>query len=105
MIKKYLSGLTLFLVFAILVAPLTVFAIDYQNWVANTMRNVARPVWQLAAGLAVIMFIVAGILFITSNGEPGKITTAKQAVIWGIAGIVVATIAFGIVNFVSAWVQ
>jgi len=112
MIKKYLSGLTLFLVFAILVAPLTIFATggtlitvptNVNICVSCILANVFTPLWQLAAGLAVIMMIVAGILFITSNGEPGKITTAKQAVIWGIVGLLVAIIAFSIVTIVGKW--
>jgi hypothetical protein len=100
--KKFL--IILFAAFAFLSLPVAAFAIDYTNWVANTMANVAKPVWQLAAGLAVIMFIVAGILFITANGEPGKITTAKNAVIWGVVGIIVATVASFIIGIVNSWI-
>jgi hypothetical protein len=112
MIKKYLSGLTLFLVFVILVAPLAVSAVggtltevpkNINVCVSCILNNIFTPLWQLAAGLAVVMFIVAGILFITANGEPGKITTAKNALIWAVVGIVVAVVAFSIVTIVGKW--
>ena len=98
-----------FPVILFLTLPMAVFAQNcpartYENWVAYVLCKVATPAWQLFAGLAVIMFVVAGILFITSNGEPGKITAAKNAVIWAIVGIAVASVAFIIVQTVSSWV-
>jgi len=76
-----------------------------QGWVKAIMGRLIGPFAQLAGGLAVIMFIFAGILFITSNGEPGKINIAKQAVIWGVVGIVVATVAFSIDGIVKSWIS
>ncbi len=98
------KSLIAFPVIAFLILPVVVFAQNYQTWVSQIMGRIITPVWQFFFGISVIMFVVAGILFATSNGEPGKITTAKNAVIWGVVGIVVATIAFVIVNFVSGWV-
>jgi NAD/NADP transhydrogenase beta subunit len=49
------------------------------------------------------MFIVAGILFLTSMGDPGKLATARAAVIWAVVGVVVAIIAFSIINIVGGW--
>ena len=86
-----------------LLLPVVAFA-QYENWVSRMMGNILTPVWQLFAGIAAAMFVVAGILFTTSNGEPGKITTAKNAAIWGIVGIVVASLAFVMVQIVSSWV-
>ena len=98
------SLISIFLVFPVLAFAAAPVGPNYATWVSDVMGRVVTPVWQLAAGLSVIMFVVAGILFITSNGEPGKITTAKNAVIWGVVGIIVATMAFAIVNVVSSWV-
>jgi len=44
-------------------------------------------------GLAVVIFIYAGILFAISNGDPGKITRARQAVIIAIVGIIIGVAA------------
>ena len=73
--------------------------------ISSTLDSVFNPLWQFAAGLAIIMFVVAGILFITSNGEPGKITTAKNALIWGAVGVLVSVIAFSLVQIISSWVH
>lgn len=50
--------------------------------------------------VAVVMIIVGGISFITSQGDSGKVTKAKNTVLYGIIGLVVALLAFAIVNFV-----
>ena len=67
------------------------------------MCRIETSVWQFFAGLSVIMFIVAGILFATANGDPGKITMGKNAVIWGIVGILVAALSYSMVGFVTGW--
>ena len=61
---------------------------------------------EMTAGLifgavAVISFIVAGVLFLTAQGEPDKITKARSAFIWGVAGVIVGIIAFSIIAIVS----
>ncbi len=50
--------------------------------------------------VAVVMIIMGGISFITSQGDSGKVTKAKNTVLYGIIGLVVALLAFTIVNFV-----
>ena len=57
--------------------------------------------WKVFAGLAVIMFIVAGILFMTAGGVAEKIATARQALIWGAIGVAVAIIAFSLVTIIA----
>jgi len=53
-------------------------------------------IWPLFAGFAVIMFIVAGFLFLTAQGDPEKVNQARQATLWGTIGVVVGLIAFSI---------
>jgi len=61
---------------------------------------------ELAAGLVfggvtVICFLIAGVLFLTANGEPEKIKQARSALYWGVAGVVVGILAFSIIAIVS----
>jgi hypothetical protein len=84
----------------LLILPLAVFAVDYANLVPNIMGKITTIVWQFFTGLAVVMFIVAGFMFLTSSGDPGKINTAKGAVLWGVVGIVVAIAAYSITSMV-----
>ncbi len=52
--------------------------------------------WPFFAGFAVIMFIVAGFMFLTAQGEASKIQVARSAVVWGAVGVAVGLLAFSI---------
>ena len=64
--------------------------------ITGLIINVVNVVWMVFAALAIIMFIYAGILFLTAQGAPDKITQAKQAALWGVVGVVVMILAFSI---------
>ena len=55
-----------------------------------------QVLWQIFFGFAVIMFLVAGFMFLAGRGEVEKIKKAKDAVVWGIIGVIVGIIAFSI---------
>lgn len=59
-------------------------------------------VWVVFAIIAVICFVFAGILFLTAQGEAGKITQAKSAVVWGAVGIGVAILGYSIINIIMS---
>lgn len=61
---------------------------------------VINAVLGLVGIVAVVVMIVGGISFITSQGDPGKVTKARNTILYGVIGIVVALLAFAIVNFV-----
>ena len=50
--------------------------------------------------LAVVMIIIGGIMYTTSQGDPAKVKTAKDIILYSIIGLVVALLAFAVVNFV-----
>lgn len=62
---------------------------------------IAQVVWLVFTVIAVICFVLAGIMFLTAQGEPDKIKTARAAAIWGVAGVVVAIAAYSIISIVS----
>ena len=51
-----------------------------------------------AIPIAVLVFVLAGVMFLTSRGEPDKITTAKKIVLWGAVGFSVVLLAKGILS-------
>ncbi len=53
------------------------------------------------AGIAVIVIILAGIRYMTSEGEPQKLSQARNAIIYAIVGLVLASVAFSVVSIVS----
>ena len=50
--------------------------------------------------VAVVMIILGGISYATSQGDPAKVKKGKDTILYGIIGLVVALLAFAIVNFV-----
>lgn len=49
---------------------------------------------------AVIMVIIGGISYTMSQGDPSKTKKAKDTILYGIIGLIVALLAFAIVQFV-----
>ncbi|HSX45281.1 MAG TPA: hypothetical protein VLF39_04240 [Candidatus Saccharimonadales bacterium] len=50
--------------------------------------------------VAVVMVIISGFKYITSNGDPNAVASAKNTLIYAIVGIIVAALAQGIVKYV-----
>ena len=50
--------------------------------------------------ICVAMIIVGGIMYTTSQGKPDKVKQAKDIILYSIVGLVVALLAFAVVNFV-----
>ena len=50
--------------------------------------------------VAVITIIIAGIQYAVSNGDSGKVKTAKDAILYAVVGIIVIMLAFTITGFV-----
>ena len=65
--------------------------------VVNLIINV---VLGLVGLVAVVMLILGGIQYTTSSGDAAKVKKAKDTILYGIIGLVVALLAFAIVNFV-----
>jgi len=53
-------------------------------------------IWPVVVAFAIIMFILAAFMFFNAQGDPEKIASARNAVIWGVVGMVVALLAFSI---------
>lgn len=67
--------------------------------IVNSLEMAAATVFGL---IAVICFIIAGILFMTAGGNPEKVQAARSAFIWGIAGVVVGILAYSIIAIVGS---
>ena len=68
---------------------------------ANNLVTVIITTIIFAVGMiAVVMIILGGISYATSQGDPSKVKKAKDTILYGIIGLVVALLAYAIVNFV-----
>jgi len=50
--------------------------------------------------LSVLMIIVGGIRYVLSGGKEASITKAKNTILYAIIGVIVAMLAYAIINFV-----
>ena len=71
---------------------------------SDLIKNIEIAIWMIFAAIAVIMFVVAGILFLTAQGAPEKVQAARAAFIWGIAGVVVGILAYSVLAVVGTMV-
>ena len=68
---------------------------------AHIFGNVANFLTILIGAVSVIMIIVGGLRYVVSNGDSKAITAAKDTILYAIVGVVVAIVAFAIVQFVT----
>lgn len=68
---------------------------------AGLVNAVLNVVWWVFIGLVVIFFIIIAVLFLSSQGNPEAVATARKALIWGGAGVIVGVLAFGIIKILT----
>jgi hypothetical protein len=60
-------------------------------------KIVSVVVLPVISGVALGFAIYAGILFVTSGGDPEKVTKARNALLWALVGVIVVSLSYGIV--------
>ncbi len=66
----------------------------------DRIKTIVNILLFVLGAIAVIMIIVGGIRYTTSNGEAGNIKSAKDTVLYAVIGLAIAILAYAIVNFV-----
>ena len=66
----------------------------------GVFKQVTNTILYIVGIVAVVMLIIGGIKYVISGGDSKKVTDAKNTVLYAIIGLVIAFLAFAIVNFV-----
>lgn len=67
----------------------------------NTLlREVLNLTYFAAGAIAVIVIIASGIFYVISSGDPGRVTKAKNLLLYSVVGLILVMSAFAITNFV-----
>lgn len=70
----------------------------------ESVRNIIQTIIDVASiivgAVSVIMIIIGGLRYITSSGDSGNITAAKNTIVYAIVGLVIVIFAQTIVRFV-----
>jgi hypothetical protein len=66
----------------------------------DIIKNVVNTILVVLGMAAVIMIIIGGIRYTVSNGDASSIKGAKDTILYAVIGLIVAILAYAIVNFV-----
>lgn len=75
------------------------------NDLNTIIRTIINAIIFVIGMVAVVMIILGGVNYATSQGDPGKVKKGKDTIMYGIIGLVIAILAFAIVNFVLQALQ
>ena len=97
--KKILKKLT---IVAFLFAPLAVLAeevVPANLDVMAVLERIVNYLFSILLVIAAIFIVKAGITFVTAGGDPGKVETARNEVMYALIGVAVAILSRGLVAF------
>ncbi len=75
------------------------------NGIAWALLQVLLFITEIISVLAIIVIVWAGLSYITSGGDSGRVDRAKGWLLYGIIGLTVALLAFVIVTSISTALQ
>lgn len=70
----------------------------YLTDVPNVINNASTILVSIIAAFTVLMFIYAGIMYITARGDTEKVNKATQALRYAVYGLVIGVLAYTLVN-------
>ena len=73
---------------------------DGQNTLTTDITNIINVVIGVLGLVCVIVMIIGGVNYMTSNGDAGKVKKGKDTILYGVIGLVICALAFAIVNWV-----
>ncbi len=76
--------------------------LDYQSG-ASRVWSIVSLALGLLGGIAVIMIIIGGIKFTTSQGDSGAIASAKKTILFSVIGLAVAILSSAIVVLIQSY--
>ncbi|MEO7904848.1 MAG: hypothetical protein ABIR91_03585 [Candidatus Saccharimonadales bacterium] len=67
---------------------------------SGIFKTITNVLLFIIGAISVIMLIIGGIRYVVSAGDSSAVTGAKNTILYAIVGIVVALLAYALVNFV-----
>lgn len=68
----------------------------------SLVKIIAQWIFNLAIPIAVAMIVYSGILFLTAQGEPGKVTKAKEVLKYAVIGLAIILVGSGFVTLIKS---
>lgn len=67
---------------------------------AGVFTTISNVMLFIVGAISVIMVIIGGLRYVISGGNSSNITAAKNTILYAIVGLIVAIMAYAIINFV-----
>ncbi|HMI09088.1 MAG TPA: pilin [Candidatus Saccharimonadales bacterium] len=64
------------------------------------IKTIVNILLYVLGAIAVVMIVIGGIRYTTSNGDSSAMTSAKNTILYAVVGLVIAILSYSIVNFV-----
>lgn len=75
-----------------------------KNDLVDTLQSLANWLLAVIGVIAVIMLLYGAFLFLTAAGDEERHGKAKNVVVYGLIGVLIAILSFAIVSFVASFI-
>ena len=69
---------------------------------AGIFSEITNILLFLIGAIAVIMIVIGGLRYVLSGGDAKQVEAAKNTILYAIVGIIVAILAYAVVNFITS---
>lgn len=59
----------------------------------------------IVGAISIIMVVVGGLMYTLSAGDPGRVRSAKDTILYAIIGMLVSLLAYSIITFVTSQIH
>ena len=80
--------------------PNNIVCANSSESVDPVIKTVIRYLLIISGIVSVVMVIIGGLKYTTSNGDSAKLSSAKNTIMYSLIGLLIAIFAYAIVNFV-----
>ncbi len=70
------------------------------NDIGGFVKRIINILLFVIGAIAVLMIVIGGLRYVISGGDSSQTKSAKDTVLYAVIGLVIALMAYGIVNFV-----
>ena len=104
--RLHFSKLLIILLLSSFFLPLVTEAVSIPNPIEaqsffELLNAIIDFIFTISIPITALMIIIAGFYFITAQGEPEKIQTAKRIIIWALIGFLIVLCAKGLVKLLG----
>jgi len=114
-IRKTLSKIYFLISLCIFVLPMAIYAAGVEipsgtglpggSDLKTIVENFMKWILSIFAFLAIIAFVVSGLMYLTSGGEKERAETAKKAMYYSIVGVIVGLSGYVIIQAIESMIK